>query len=93
MGNDNETGQTSSDFLMPYLIGTGGVDPWTRYYPLEHVVNIYNLTGRNVSLKDLEESKLVFDLALWAENTFGPLLVTATVSSTSMFLLLMQTCY
>ena len=55
----------------------GSVDPWTRYYPLEHVVNIYNLTGRNVSLKDLEESKLVFDLALWAENTFGPLLVTA----------------
>ena len=78
LGNDNESvSNMASDFLMPYLIGNGGVDPWKRYYPLEHVVNIYNLTGRNVSLKDLEESKLVFDLALWAENTFGPLLVTA----------------
>ena len=31
--------------------------------------------GLNASLFDLEKSGVVFDLALWAENTFGPLLL------------------
>eukprot|EP00939_MAST-03C_sp_MAST-3C-sp1_P004356 g4356.t1 len=78
MGNDDEmVSNMASDFYMPFLVGKGGVKPFERYYPLEDVVNIYNLTGHQVKLGDLEESRVIFDLALWAENTFGALLVHA----------------
>lgn len=75
MGNDDEgTSNMATDFFMPYFVGKGDVNPWERYFPLKHVVGIYGVLNETVDLSDLEESRVIFDLGLWAENTFGSLL-------------------
>jgi hypothetical protein len=69
------------DFFASHVLDEGRIDPWARFFPLEHLVQIYARTPKNatanytdVGLPALAVCRVIFDLGLWALQTFGPLL-------------------
>jgi hypothetical protein len=78
-------GNEAADFYASWILKQTNISPWDRFFPVEDLVNIYHMlpeknygpgTGNftNVTLKSLANCKIVFDLGLWATQSFGALL-------------------
>eukprot|EP00041_Stephanoeca_diplocostata_P027879 m.777859 g.777859 ORF g.777859 m.777859 type:complete len:523 (+) comp23269_c0_seq13:58-1626(+) len=75
--NDNDEGvaNLAADFDVGFALNESGIKPWDRYFPIEDIVRIYKVSGNdNVTEESMSACRLLFDLGLWAEMTFGPLL-------------------
>jgi hypothetical protein len=74
------------DFYAAWALDESNISAWSRRFPLEHMVNIYHMTPKDgvfrptstnfsdVTLASLAECQGLFDLGLWALQSFGPLL-------------------
>jgi hypothetical protein len=74
------------DLYASWTLDEGNISAWTRKFPLEELVEIYHMTPKNgvfahnstnftdVTLASLVECKGLFDIGLWALQTFGTLL-------------------
>ena len=73
--NDESVANMGADFHVPLGIGMDGIHPWKREYPIDAILEIYHGAGfPNVTRQSLTNCRLLFDLGLWAEKTFGKLL-------------------
>eukprot|EP00966_Prymnesium_polylepis_P024290 559346-Prymnesium_polylepis.1 len=78
-GNTAEnTANFAGDFFASWALDEGALDPWGRYFPIDHLVNIFHETPKNatanftdVTHASLAECEPLFDLGLWALKTFG----------------------
>ena len=76
---DETPANMAGDFDIAWSFDESGILPWKRYYPLQHIVNIYHADNfPAVTLADMQKCKLLFDLGLWAEKNFGGLLFLLT---------------
>jgi hypothetical protein len=76
------------DFYASWILDESNISAWRRTFPLQHLVNIYHRTPKNgiftpdatnftdVTYTSMLECDGLFDLGLWALQTFGPLLYT-----------------
>lgn len=78
---DENIGNMAGDFYAAWILNETSVKAWTRYFPVNDIIDIYRRTPKNstanftdVTLASLQECEVVFDLGLWALKTFGPLL-------------------
>lgn len=78
--DDEGVANMAADFGVAWELNETGIRPWKRYWPIEDIVKIYQVSGNNnVNAGNVSGCKILFDLALWAEMTFGPLLFTVYV--------------
>ena len=76
----------AGDFYAAWTLNESNISAWRRQFPLEHMVAVYHQTPKDgvfapnatnftdVTLESLLECKALFDLGLWALQSFGPLL-------------------
>ena len=74
------------DFYASWALDESNISAWDRVFPLEEMVKVYHMTPKDgvfrpnstnftdVTLSSLTECKVLFDLGLWALQSFGPLL-------------------
>jgi len=74
-----------ADFYLSFGVNLNDIKPWKRYFPLEDLVHVYHMTPTmkdptknftDVTLRSLENCKLLFDLGLWAEAVLGQTVFT-----------------
>jgi len=81
-GNTAESiANMGGDFYAAWSLDESNLNAWDRFFPVDHLVNIYHETPKNatanftdVTRLSLQECKPLFDLGLWALKTFGALL-------------------
>jgi len=74
-GADESAANFGGDFYVSLMMQESQIKPWSRYFPIDHLVKIYAEYNMSfVAASKLKESQLLFDLGLWAEKTFGGVL-------------------
>ena len=75
-GDDEAVANMDADFHAPLGIGMGGIHPWKRDFPLDDAVAIYREYAGfpQVTRQSLANCRVLFDLGLWAEKSFGAML-------------------
>ena len=65
----------AADFAVSWSMDESAIAPWRRDFPVDDIVAIYHVAGfPNVTRASIADCRLLFDLGLWAEKSFGWLL-------------------
>ena len=65
----------AADFAVSWSTDESAIAPWRRDFPVDDIVAIYHAAGfPNVTRASIADCRLLFDLGLWAEKSFGWLL-------------------
>ena len=65
----------AADFAVSWSMDESAIAPWRRDFPVDDIVAIYHAAGfPNVTRASIADCRLLFDLGLWAEKSFGWLL-------------------
>ena len=78
---DESITNMAGEFYAAWILNETSIAPWQREFPIDDIVEIYKLTPKmspnatgnfsDVTAASIAECKAVFDLGLWALQTFG----------------------